>query len=277
MQNRLRDLVGEIRKAAFSIESAGCDVAQGNHDLSGHTEQAASSLQETAASMVQLTSMVKQTADAANQANALASSAAEVAARGGRVVSQVVFTMDEINTSSKKIAEITGVIDSIAFQTNILALNAAVEAARAGEQGQGFAVVAGEVRSLAQRSAEAAKEIKSLISASVGKVEAGSHLVADAGRTMGEIVGSVQRVSSMINEITVASSEQTDGITQINTSVGQLDDMTQQNAGLVERVSAAAASLKSQATRLGELVGVFRLEKVVGDAGADHPEAGQAH
>src|SRR3954463_12536440 len=210
--------------------------------------------------MDQLTGTVKQSAEAARQANQLASSAAAVAARGGAVVSQVVATMNDINTSSKKIADIIGVIDGIAFQTNILALNAAVEAARAGEQGRGFAVVASEVRSLAQRSAQAAKEIKGLIGASVDRVEAGSRLGADAGKTMSEIVGSVQRVSDIIGEITTASSEQSDGIGQVNTAVTQLDQMTQQNAALVEESAAAAESLKEQATRLAQVVSIFRLE-----------------
>jgi methyl-accepting chemotaxis protein len=210
--------------------------------------------------MEQLTGTVKQSADSARQANQLASSAAEVAARGGVVVSQVVATMEDINASSKKIADIIGVIDGIAFQTNILALNAAVEAARAGEQGRGFAVVASEVRSLAQRSAEAAKEIKGLIGASVEKVEGGSRLVADAGQTMKEIVGSVQRVSDIIGEITAAASEQSEGIGQVNGAVTQLDQMTQQNAALVEESAAAAESLKEQAVRLAEVVDTFRLE-----------------
>ena len=209
--------------------------------------------------MEQLTGTVKQSADSARQANQLASSSAEVAARGGAVVSQVVSTMDEINASSKKIADIIGVIDGIAFQTNILALNAAVEAARAGEQGRGFAVVAGEVRSLAGRSAEAAKEIKGLIGASVERVEAGSRLVADAGQTMQEIVGSVQRVSDIIGEITAAAAEQSDGIGQVNGSVLQLDQMTQQNAALVEESAAAAESLKDQARRLSDVVSTFKL------------------
>jgi methyl-accepting chemotaxis protein len=210
--------------------------------------------------MEELTSTVRQSADAARQANQLASSAAEIAARGGQVVGQVVTTMDEINQSSKKISDIIGVIDGIAFQTNILALNAAVEAARAGEQGRGFAVVAGEVRNLAQRSAEAAKEIKGLIGASVDKVEAGSRLVADAGQTMSEIVGSVQRVSDIIGEITAASGEQSDGIGQVNVAVTQLDQMTQQNAALVEESAAAAESLKDQAQRLTQVIQIFRLE-----------------
>ncbi|WP_235581245.1 methyl-accepting chemotaxis protein, partial [Rhizobacter sp. Root1238] len=217
-------------------------------------------LQQAASSMEQLTGTVKQSADSARQANQLASSAAEVAARGGSVVAQVVTTMDEINASSKKINDIIGVIDGIAFQTNILALNAAVEAARAGEQGRGFAVVASEVRSLAQRSAQAAKEIKGLIGASVDRVEAGSRLVADAGTTMNEIVGSVQRVSDIIGEITAASSEQSDGIGQINTTVTQLDQMTQQNSALVEESAAAAESLRDQAQRLSQAVGAFRFE-----------------
>jgi len=209
--------------------------------------------------MEQLTGTVKQSADSARQADQLAMSAAEVAARGGKVVSQVVSTMDDINSSSKKIADIIGVIDGIAFQTNILALNAAVEAARAGEQGRGFAVVAGEVRNLAQRSAEAAKEIKALIGASVERVESGAKLVADAGKTMQEIVGSVQRVTDIIGEITAAASEQSDGISQVNTSVVQLDKMTQQNAALVEESAAAAESLKDQTARLSQAVSVFRL------------------
>jgi methyl-accepting chemotaxis protein len=209
--------------------------------------------------MEQLTGTVMQSADSARQANQLASSAAEVAARGGAVVAQVVATMDEINNSSKKIADIIGVIDGIAFQTNILALNAAVEAARAGEQGRGFAVVASEVRSLAQRSAQAAREIKGLIGTSVEKVEGGSRLVADAGRTMEEIVGSVQRVTDIIGEITAAASEQSQGIGQVNGAITQLDQMTQQNAALVEESAAAAESLKEQAQRLAQEVAVFRL------------------
>jgi methyl-accepting chemotaxis protein len=210
--------------------------------------------------MEQLTATVKQSADSAVTANQLAHSAAEVAQRGGAVVSQVVSTMNDINASSKKISDIIGVIDGIAFQTNILALNAAVEAARAGEQGRGFAVVASEVRNLAQRSAEAAKEIKGLIGASVERVESGSKLVADAGQTMQEIVGSVQRVTDIIGEISAAASEQSDGIGQVNGSVVQLDAMTQQNAALVEQGAAAAASLKSQAATLSKVVGTFRLD-----------------
>jgi len=260
MQLALRELVGQVRNSTDSIGTASSEIATGNQDLSSRTEQTASNLQQAASAMEQLTGTVKQSADSARQANQLASSAAEVAQRGGVVVSQVVATMDDINASSKKIVDIIGVIDGIAFQTNILALNAAVEAARAGEQGRGFAVVASEVRSLAGRSAEAAKEIKSLIGASVGKVQDGSRLVADAGKTMTEIVGSVQRVSDIIGEITAASAEQSDGIGQINVSVTQLDQMTQQNSALVEQSAAAAESLREQASRLSELVATFRLE-----------------
>ncbi len=260
MQQSLRDTIRQVRTSTDSISTASSEIASGNSDLSQRTEQAASNLQQTASSMEQLTGTVKQSADSARQANQLASSAAEVAQRGGNVVSQVVSTMDEINASSKKIADIIGVIDGIAFQTNILALNAAVEAARAGEQGRGFAVVASEVRSLAQRSAEAAREIKGLIGTSVDKVEAGSRLVADAGATMNEIVGSVQRVTDIIGEITAASTEQSDGIGQVNTAVSQLDQMTQQNAALVEQSAAAADSLQQQAGKLSQVVGTFRLE-----------------
>jgi methyl-accepting chemotaxis protein len=259
MQDGLARIVGEIRHGVGGMHVASAEIAKGNQDLSTRTEQAASNLQETAASMEQLTGTVRQSADSARQANQLAATAAEVAARGGSVVSQVVTTMDEINQSSRKINDIIGVIDGIAFQTNILALNAAVEAARAGEQGRGFAVVAGEVRNLAQRSAEAAKEIKGLIGASVERVDAGSRLVADAGQTMSEIVGSVQRVSDIIGEITAASGEQSEGIGQVNVAVNQLDQMTQQNAALVEQSAAAAQSLRDQAGRLTEVVQVFRL------------------
>lgn len=260
MQQALRGVVANIQQSVDGIEVASGEVAAGNQDLSQRTEETASSLQRTASSMHQLTDSVRQSAEAAMQANQLAASASEVAVRGGDVVTRVVSTMDEINSSSKKIADIIGVIDGIAFQTNILALNAAVEAARAGEQGRGFAVVAGEVRSLAQRSAEAAKEIKGLIGASVQKVETGSRLVQDAGTTMREIVASVQRVSDIIGEITAASSEQSGGIGLVNDAVAQLDSMTQQNAALVEQSSAAAESLKEQAQRLSHVAAAFRLQ-----------------
>ena len=260
MQAALLKLIGEVRGSTDSISTASAEIATGNMDLSQRTEQTASHLQQAAASMTQLTGTVRQTADAATTANQLASSAAEVAERGGAVVAEVVSTMDQISQSSRKISDIIGTIDGIAFQTKILALNAAVEAARAGEQGRGFAVVAGEVRSLAQRSAEAAKEIKSLIGASVDSVESGARLVADAGSTMNEIVASVQRVSDIIGEISAASREQSDGIDQINAAVGQLDQMTQQNAALVEEAASAAESLKDQSGRLSGAIGVFRLD-----------------
>ena len=268
MQDALSGMVGQMRESSNSVETSSAEIATGNQDLSQRTEQTASNLQQAASSMEQLTGTVKQSADSARQANQLASSAASVAARGGVVVSQVVTTMDEINASSKKISDIIGVIDGIAFQTNILALNAAVEAARAGEQGRGFAVVASEVRSLAQRSAEAAKEIKSLIGASVEKVEGGARLVADAGQTMNEIVSSVQRVSDIIGEITAATAEQSDGIGAINGSVAQLDQMTQQNAALVEQSAAAAENLKEQAGRLAEVVATFKLGELRATAAA---------
>ena len=262
MIDKLRCTVGRVRDSAESIQVASSEVASGNADLSRRTEVAASNLQQTASSMAQLTGSVTQTADSARTAHQLVSSAPSAAARGGEVVSQVVSTMDEINSSSKRIADIIGAIDGIAFQTNILALNAAVEAARAGEQGRGFAVVAGEVRGLAQRSAEAAKEIKALIGTSVDKVETGSKLVQDAGTTMDEIVASVRRVSDIIGEITAASTEQSSGIGQVNTAVTQLDQMTQQNAALVEQSAAAAESLKEQAQALTRAVGSFRLHDV---------------
>ncbi|MBK9573775.1 MAG: HAMP domain-containing protein [Rhodoferax sp.] len=261
MQERLRTLVGGIRQAADSIEVASSEVAMGNQDLSQRTEQAASNLQQTAQSMDHLTSIVMRSAESAKQANQMASTAASVAARGGTVVAEVVTTMDEINASSKKISDIIGVIDGIAFQTNILALNAAVEAARAGEQGRGFAVVASEVRSLAGRSAEAAREIKSLIGASVERVERGAKLVADAGSTMTDIVGSVKRVNDTLGEITAAASSQSAGISEINSSIAALDQMTQQNSALVEQSAAAAQSLKEQAARLTQVVSNFKLDR----------------
>ncbi|WIV99430.1 methyl-accepting chemotaxis protein [Kinneretia aquatilis] len=259
MRGRLAETIGTVRQSSDSIGTASAEIASGNQDLSQRTEQTASNLQLAASSMAELTGTVKQTADSAMTANQLVSSAASAAAKGGQVVGQVVATMDEINTSSRKINDIIGVIDGIAFQTNILALNAAVEAARAGEQGRGFAVVASEVRSLAQRSAEAAKEIKTLIGASVERVEVGSRLVNEAGSSMTDIVSSVQRVQDIIGEITAAASEQSEGIGQVNQSVVQLDQMTQQNAALVEESAAAAESLRDQAQRLIEAVSVFRL------------------
>jgi methyl-accepting chemotaxis protein len=259
MQRELALVVGGIGQAADSIRTASSEIASGNLDLSSRTEQTAGSLQQTASAMEQLTGTVRQTADSARTANRLAESASEVAQRGGSVVAQVVTTMDEINTSSKKIADIIGTIDGIAFQTNILALNAAVEAARAGEQGRGFAVVASEVRSLAQRSADAAREIKGLIGTSVDKVESGSRLVAEAGQTMGEIVASVRRVTDIIAEISAATAEQSGGIAQVNDAVAKLDQATQQNAALVEEGAAAADSLQGQATRLTEVVSRFHL------------------
>ena len=248
-----------VRSSVDSISTASSQIAVGNADLSSRTESQASSLQQTASSIEQLTGTVKSNADAARQANQLAASASVVAERGGAVVGQVVDTMGDISASSRKIAEIIGVIDGIAFQTNILALNAAVEAARAGEQGRGFAVVAGEVRNLAQRSAQAAKEIKGLIEDSAGKVESGATQVQEAGRTMDEIVNQVKRVTDLIGEITSSTLEQSAGITQVNQAVASLDQMTQQNAALVEESAAAAESLKEQAGRLTEAVSVFKL------------------
>ncbi len=269
MRDALRGIVGQVRQSAESIQLASAEVASGNLDLSQRTEQAASSLQQTAGSIEQLTSHVRQSADSAAQANQLAASASSAATRGGEVVAKVVSTMDDINIASKRIADIIGTIDGIAFQTNILALNAAVEAARAGEQGRGFAVVAGEVRSLAQRSAEAAREIKGLISASVEKVETGAKLVGDAGATMTDIVSSVQRVSAIIAEITTASAGQSSGIVSVNSAVGELDQMTQQNAALVEQSAAAAESLRDQAKRLSQAISVFQIR-------APGPESGGA-
>jgi methyl-accepting chemotaxis protein len=261
MQAALQGTVSQVRAATQRIATASVEIASGNQDLSSRTELAASNLQQTSNAMEQLTANVQQSADSARLANQLASTAAEIASRGGSVVNQVVATMEDIRGSSRKISDIIGVIDGIAFQTNILALNAAVEAARAGEQGRGFAVVASEVRSLAQRSAEAAKEIKTLIGASVDSVESGNQLVAHAGQTMTEIVGSVQRVSGIVQEIAAASSLQSQSIGQVNGSVAQLDQMTQQNAALVEQSAAAAESLKAQAQSLSEVVGVFKLSQ----------------
>jgi methyl-accepting chemotaxis protein-2 (aspartate sensor receptor) len=259
MRQRLAQTIGTVRNSVDSIGTASSEIASGNLDLSQRTEQTASNLQNAASSMSELTGTVRQTADSARTANQLVQSAVSAATRGGDVVGQVVTTMDEINAASKKIADIIGTIDGIAFQTNILALNAAVEAARAGEQGRGFAVVAGEVRSLAGRSAEAAKEIKALIGNSVERVDNGARLVQTAGTAMGEIVASVQRVQDIIGEISSAASEQSEGIATVNTSVVQLDQMTQQNAALVEESAAAAESLKEQAQRLVEAVAVFRV------------------
>ncbi|WP_301259496.1 methyl-accepting chemotaxis protein [Eleftheria terrae] len=266
MQESLRSMVSQVRTATDSITTASTEIASGNHDLSARTEQAASNLQQTASSMEQLTGTVNHSAESAQQASALAHSATSAAQHGGEVVSRVVSTMDEITAASRKIADIIGVIDAIAFQTNILALNAAVESARAGEHGRGFAVVAAEVRTLAQRSAQAAKEIKTLINTSVEKVEGGTRLVADAGSSMGEIVSAVQRVTDMIGDIASSSREQSSGIGQVNTAVTQLDHMTQQNAALVEQSAAAAESLKDQAQRLASLVSQFRLGSMAGAA-----------
>ena len=259
MVDKLRGSMLTVRAATDHISTAAREIASGNTDLSQRTEQAASRVQQSASSMEELTVTVRQTADAARTANQLADSASTVAQRGGSVVAQVVTTMEDINSSSKKIADIIGTIDGIAFQTNILALNAAVEAARAGEQGRGFAVVASEVRSLAQRSAEAAREIKALIGASVDKVESGTRLVADAGSTMNEIVASVQRVTDIIGEISAATGEQSGGLGLINTAVADLDRMTQQNAALVEEGAAAAESLHEQASKLLTVVSGFQL------------------
>ncbi|MDE1998156.1 MAG: HAMP domain-containing protein [Burkholderiales bacterium] len=258
MVSSLADTVNLVRTGADSVATASSQIAQGNTDLSARTEDQASSLQETAAAVEEMAGTVRTNADNARQANQLASAASEVASRGGEVVTQVVQTMNDIQSSSQKISDIIGVIDGIAFQTNILALNAAVEAARAGEQGRGFAVVAGEVRSLAQRSAQAAREIKTLIHDSVEKVNAGSALVSTAGATMQDVVHQVRKVTDLVGEIAHASAEQSQGIGQINQAVSQLDQSTQQNAALVEESMAAAESLRSQANKLAQAVTVFK-------------------
>jgi methyl-accepting chemotaxis protein len=260
MRDKLASIVSEVRISTDSVATASNEIASGNLDLSTRTEQQAGSLEETASSMEELTATVKQNTDYARQANQLAASAASVAVRGGGVVAEVVTTMESISASSKRIVDIIGVIDGIAFQTNILALNAAVEAARAGEQGRGFAVVASEVRNLAQRSASAAKDIKQLIGDSVDRIEDGAKLVDQAGSTMSEIVASVQRVSDIMAQITTASNEQEAGIEQINQAIVEMDGVTQQNAALVEEAAAAAASLQGQSSHLAELVSVFKLE-----------------
>jgi len=259
MNDSLGRMVAQVRMSTDNIATASAEIAQGNNDLAQRTEQTSSNLQSTASSMDALTVTVQHSTENSRQASALAASASTVAQRGGSVVTQVVTTMQEIDASSKKIADIIGVIDGIAFQTNILALNAAVEAARAGEQGRGFAVVASEVRSLAQRSAAAAKEIKGLIDTSVEKVESGTRLVTDAGATMEEIVQSVRRVADVIGEITAAANEQSTGIAGVNQAIGDLDQMTQQNAALVEESAAAAESLREQADRMKDAVAVFQV------------------
>jgi len=268
MQENLMKIVGQIRLGTDSITTASTEIASGNLDLSARTEEQASALTQTASSMEELTATVRQNAENSREAQQLAVCASTVVVKGGAVMSEVVNTMGEINTSSQKIVDIIGVIDGIAFQTNILALNAAVEAARAGEQGRGFAVVASEVRNLAQRSAAAAKEIKSLIDDSIEKVDAGSKLVVQAGSTMDEIVDGVKRVADIMAEITAASQEQSDGIGQVNQAIIQMDQVTQQNAALVEEAAAAAKSLQDQACTLAKAVSAFRI-----GAGAAPPAA----
>jgi len=261
MRDNLAQMVTRVRQGAESVSTASAEIAQGNQDLSARTESQASALEQTAASMEELGSTVKQNADNARQANQLAQSASTVAVQGGEVVAEVVQTMKGINESSRKIADIISVIDGIAFQTNILALNAAVEAARAGEQGRGFAVVASEVRSLAGRSAEAAREIKALINDSVGRVEQGTVLVDQAGHTMEDVVSSIKRVTDIMGAISAASAEQSSGVAQVGEAVTQMDQATQQNAALVEQMAAAASSLRTQAQELVQTVSVFRLER----------------
>jgi len=264
MNERLTTIVGRVRDASTSIAGAAREIAAGNMDLSQRTEQQAASLQETASSMEQLTSTVKQNADNAQQGSMLAANASSVAQKGSAVVGQVVSTMQEISDSSTKIADITGIIEGIAFQTNILALNAAVEAARAGEQGRGFAVVASEVRSLAQRSSSAAKEIKELIASSVDRIRDGSSLAGEAGKTMTEVTHAVARVTDIMSEIAAASSEQSRGIEQVNLAITQMDNVTQQNAALVEQAAAASRSMEEQGQQLNETVGFFRVVEGVG-------------
>jgi methyl-accepting chemotaxis protein len=256
---KINDVLARVSESSSSVATASAEISQGNHDLSSRTEQQASALEETAATMEELTGAVQQNAANARHASSLASSASEVAQRGGVVVARVVDTMDAIHGSAQRIADIIGVIDGIAFQTNILALNAAVEAARAGEQGRGFAVVAGEVRALAQRSAAAAKEVRALIDDSVRKVDDGSELVRQAGDTMREIVASVDRVNGIIGEIAGASEQQQEGIGQVNQAIAGMDDATQQNAALVEQAAAAAAAMNEQAQRLSEVFSVFKV------------------
>jgi methyl-accepting chemotaxis protein len=276
MQDSLRNVVGQVRNGVDSVTTASAQIAAGNLDLSQRTEEQASSLQQTAASMEQLTGTVTQSADNARQANQLAQSASAAATTGGTVVREVVGTMEQISASSKRISDIIGTIDGIAFQTNILALNAAVEAARAGEQGRGFAVVAAEVRTLAQRSAQAAKEVKTLIADSADKVEAGGRQVVQAGAAMDDIVNQVRRVTDLVAEISSASVEQSSGIGQVNQAVAQMDQVTQQNAALVEESAAAAQSLSAQAQKLAEVVALFKVDASASHAPAQRVPAGNA-